>query len=123
MNNVLKGTGYGFDRTAKEEEVFQALECFIDEGRKYSVCIDSGYGQSFVRVLKAFRLFVNSVNGFADTKKEYCKTYEEAKEVWNSLANILKYGSATTISTNVKNFFEKRNFRVTSDEIGWIITC
>jgi hypothetical protein len=55
--------------------------------------------------------------------QRYRLTIEEANEVWNSLANILKCGFATTISTNVKNFFEKRNFRVTSDEIGWIITC
>lgn len=55
--------------------------------------------------------------------QRYRLTIEEANEAWNSLANILKYGSATTISTNVKKFFEKRNFCVTSDEIGWIITC
>lgn len=98
MNNVFKNTGYNFDRMTNEE-IFQAWQYFLNEekNRRYSPCIDSDCGQSYVNNYKAFKMFVSDIlNGFVGTVKEYCKAYNVSEEYFDKA----HHGEYTTIYTN-----------------------
>ena len=98
MNNVFELTGYGFDKMTKEA-VFQAWEYFLNEekSRKYSPCLDSECGSTYINNFTAFRLFVNNIlNGFIGSIKEYCGKYGVSEEYFKKAHD----GEYTVIHTN-----------------------